>query len=213
MDMRSAIKQITGAEPTDQQIQKVMAIAHALDMPANDPMIPVLAMLDAYHGIYTRLPDDVAVSVSKVSKDAATIAESDMVTAVAQLVPTVSKAVSDAAKDTVNRIQIGNSLWTVWSSTIFVGIILVLGFICGADVYGSYMSKSISLAEFWKIIEWSVACGLGLPTLTILSLLLFSTGNRSEIQTWFAYITGIAGLIMYLAIVMNLLQLFIHLGG
>lgn len=208
MDMRDAIKQITGKEPSDTEIQKVMAIAHALDMPAHDPMIAILVMLDTYHGIYTDLPGNVSKSVSETAKNAATIAEADMVKAVSKLVPTVSDAVSKAAQNTMDRIQIGQSLWTMWASTITVGVIVTIGFLCGADVFTSYAHGHLSAWAFWKLTKWGIACGLGLPTMAIMSLWLFSIDYRNQVQTIFAYATAAIAAILFIAITLNLAQVF-----
>lgn len=51
-DIKPAMKLIGGVEPTPQQVQRVQAIAHSLGIASNDPMLPILIALDAYHGAF-----------------------------------------------------------------------------------------------------------------------------------------------------------------
>lgn len=48
-NIKEAIKLINDAEPTAAQMDRILAIAHQLDIPANDAMFPILVMLDTYH--------------------------------------------------------------------------------------------------------------------------------------------------------------------
>lgn len=47
-DLREAMRLITGDEVSPERVQRVMAIAHALDIPKSDAMLPILVALDSY---------------------------------------------------------------------------------------------------------------------------------------------------------------------
>lgn len=57
-DIVKAMSLISGGEVTPQQVQRVQALAHALDIPNSDPMLPILIALDAYHGAFSTMPQD-----------------------------------------------------------------------------------------------------------------------------------------------------------
>jgi hypothetical protein len=96
----------------------------------------------------------------------------------------------------------------MWASTITVGVIVAIGFLCGADVFTSYAYGHLSLVAFWKLTRWGIACGLGLPTMAIMSLWLFSIDYRNQVQTIFAYATAAIFGILFIAITLNLAQVF-----
>jgi len=47
-DLREAMRLISGDEVSPESVQRVMAIAHALDIPKSDAMLPILVALDSY---------------------------------------------------------------------------------------------------------------------------------------------------------------------
>jgi len=124
-NLPEAMKLITGTEPTPEQIQRVQAIAHSLDMSMKDAMFPILVALDQYHGIYTRLPGEVAASTKDLTtaaaNNAATQAQAAVNKAVAGLVPSVEKAVADAAAKAVKRVEIGTGMLWVWLGMVAMG--------------------------------------------------------------------------------------------
>ena len=70
-DIRKAISLISGGEPSPQQVQRVQAIAHSLDIPNNDPLLPILIALDAYHGVFSELPERNRISANEAANSAA----------------------------------------------------------------------------------------------------------------------------------------------
>ena len=70
-DVRKAISLISGSEPTPHQVQRVQAIAHALDIPNSDPLLPILVALDQYHSVFGELPEKMKVAADAVAKEAA----------------------------------------------------------------------------------------------------------------------------------------------
>lgn len=111
-DLREALRLITNAEPTPEQIQRVQAIAHALDIPKTDAMLPILVALDAYHGVFTRLPAECQVVAEQVAAAAGQQAQAmvDDVAAVAirGMVPTFCDSIEKAALEVEKK-----SRWTM----------------------------------------------------------------------------------------------------
>jgi hypothetical protein len=170
-DIGQAIKQITGKEPTPEQVHRIQAIAHSLDIRNDDPMLPILAILDIYHGAFSSLPANVAKACDEVAersaKNASDQAQAKMNSAVALLVPTVEKAVAKAAKDTVDRIQIGQSLFTIFLGLTALGSMFVFGWICGAHLLSDIQEGKLSWAYFWSQTWSGLGLGVAAPALMI----------------------------------------------
>lgn len=100
-DLREALRLITNSEPTPEQIQRVQAIAHALDIPKTDAMLPILVVLDVYHGAFTRLPAECQMVAEQVAAAAGQQAQAmvDDVAALAikGMVPTFCNSMEKAA--------------------------------------------------------------------------------------------------------------------
>ena len=92
-DVRKAISLISGSEPTPHQVQRVQAIAHALDIPNSDPLLPILVALDQYHGVFGELPE-------KMRRAAAILAEK------APELESDGEMHGDSALDARHRLQI-----------------------------------------------------------------------------------------------------------
>lgn len=56
-DLRAAIREIGGKEPTPEQIQRIQAIAHSLGIARNDPMLAILTALECYYGAFSAFPE------------------------------------------------------------------------------------------------------------------------------------------------------------
>lgn len=57
-NIKNAIALISNSEVTTQQVQRVQAIAHELDIANNDPMLPILIALETYHGAFSSMPQN-----------------------------------------------------------------------------------------------------------------------------------------------------------
>ncbi|MGA9130158.1 MAG: hypothetical protein WB425_18650 [Terracidiphilus sp.] len=171
INIGQAIKLITGKEPTPQQVEHIQAIAHSLDIPNHDAMLAILAALDTYHGAFSSLPKNVSKACDEVAersaKNASDQAQAKMNSAVALLVPTVEKAVAKAAKDTVDRIQIGQSLFTIFLGLTALGSMFVFGWICGAHLLSDIQEGKLSWAYFWSQTWSGLGLGVAAPALMI----------------------------------------------
>ena len=130
-DLREAIKQITGKEPSPEQINRIQAIAHALDIPQNDAMFPILATLDIYYGTFTRLPASMEASANKIAEKAEKDTQGRIAAASAELVSKAGKQLVDAF-----RADLGKTLWarSIWAGAV----LLVVGI-------GSYAAGEVDI--------------------------------------------------------------------
>ena len=130
-DLREAIKQITGKEPSPEQINRIQAIAHALDIPQGDAMFPILATLDIYYGTFTRLPASMEASANKIAEKAERDTQGRIAAASAELVSKAGKQLVDAF-----RADLGRTLWSrsIWAAAV----LLMVGL-------GSYAAGEINI--------------------------------------------------------------------
>lgn len=101
-DVHKAISLISGGEPTPHQVQRVQAIAHALDIPNSDPMLPILVALDQYHSVFSELPEKMKKAADAVAKEAAENTKYQvnlgLVAAIHNMGPQIGKALTEHAK-------------------------------------------------------------------------------------------------------------------
>ncbi|CDW96497.1 MULTISPECIES: hypothetical protein [unclassified Thiomonas] len=193
-DLRASIQLITGAEPTPQTLQRVQAIAHALGIPANDAMFPILVMLDSYHGAFSKLPADVAASnkqaAEQSARQAAAQAQAEVNKAVAALVPTVEQAVGRAAAGAVRRIQFGRSMFSLVAAMLVLAVAFGLGWVAGAQIL--YTAEAGKLA--WSMFLTQSGSGIGLGVAAGSLLLYALTGAGEGEGTGWHAAAGLAGL-------------------
>lgn len=107
-DMQAAIKLISGRAPTPEQVNRVKAIAHELDIPHNDALMPILIMLDQYHGVFAELPKKMRDASDTVANDAANrsveVVNLAVARAVSELGPKVGDAIIKVARD-INQVD------------------------------------------------------------------------------------------------------------
>ena len=116
-DLREAIKQITGKEPSPEQINRIQAIAHALDIPQGDAMFPILATLDIYYGTFTKLPASMEASANKIAEKAERDTQGRIAAASAELVSKAGKQLVDTF-----RADLGKTLWSrsIWAAAVLL---------------------------------------------------------------------------------------------
>ena len=200
-NLPEAMKLITGTEPTPEQIQRVQAIAHSLDMSMKDAMFPILVALDQYHGIYTRLPGEVAASTKDLTtaaaNNAAIQAQAAVNKAVAGLVPSVEKAVADAAAKAVKRVEIGTGMLWVWLGMVAMGAMVTLGWVLGSHVYYGAEEGKFTWGYFWKICGWGIGLGTAAPALILIGLLdLSGYDQKRQAWQWLSMLSGFGIIIL-----------------
>ena len=107
-DLHQAIALITGSEPTREQIQRVMAIAHALEIPQSDPLLPFLAALDSYRGVTESAPEAMARAADRAASEAVERAGQTMSRAIERAGATMEHV----AKKSVDRMMMRHA--TKW---------------------------------------------------------------------------------------------------
>jgi hypothetical protein len=114
VDLPGAFKDITGQEPTPGQVQRVLAVAHKLGISNSDPMLPILAALDAYSGLFAALPERMAAVADSAARTAAGKAQGDVEAAVKAAVATLTPTVAEAVSRTAQQVTLNTSQRTTW---------------------------------------------------------------------------------------------------
>ncbi len=198
-NVREALKLIGGTDPTPEQIQRIQAIAHALDIPAHDAMFPILVALDSYHGVFTRLPDEVAKKNKKSADDsaenAAELAKNKVEAAVAELIPGISGPLAEAAGRAVRQAQVGKSMVTVWGAMMIIGFVFSVGWFFGAHALTAAQSGQFDWAKFMTDAGTRIGLGISGPSLIMLGVLVFlSPQGKPDSWGWASIILGLASL-------------------
>jgi len=206
-DLKAAMKLIAGREPTPEELHRIMAIAHSLDIPVHDAMFPILVELDTYHGIFSRLPGEIARKTQKSAEDAAqkaaVLAQSKVNAAVADLIPSISGQLADAAGAAVRQAQVGRSMITVWGAMLLVGLVFSAGYFSGAREFSAAQRGQFPWDVFLTDAGARIGLGLASPSLVMLGGLffLFPDGTPSA-WGWVFVVLGVAslGVLIFLAL-------------
>ena len=176
-DLKAAMKLIAGREPTPEELHRIMAIAHSLDIPVHDAMFPILVELDIYHGIFSRLPGEIARKTQKSAEDAAqkaaVLAQSKVNAAVADLIPSISGQLADAAGRAVRQAQAGKSMVTVWGAMGLVGLVFSAGYFSGTRELSAAQRGQFPWDVFLTDAGTRIGLGISAPSLVMLGGLLF----------------------------------------
>lgn len=124
-DLKKAVGLISGATPTQEQMNRVSAIAHSLDIASNDAMLPILIALDTYHGIFSNWPKKSADEANRMSEWSAREAKAGIDRAIAgaiqTMAPTAAKALENIAADVAGKEK---AIWVAGSfavASLFIG--------------------------------------------------------------------------------------------
>lgn len=111
-DIKPAMKLIGGVEPTAQQVQRVQAIAHSLGIASNDPMLPILIALDAYHGAFSSLPAKAQTAANAAATGAAEQSKVAVNEAIAKAILNLSPQVGKAIEKVAGEVaDVGKLKW------------------------------------------------------------------------------------------------------
>lgn len=103
-----ALQLISGGEVTPEQVQRVQAIAHTLDISSNDPLFPLLIALDTYHGVFSSLPERMSASAKTVvdatTQRAGDRAKINIDDAIAKAIIGMTGALNEASRDVVKKV-------------------------------------------------------------------------------------------------------------
>ena len=206
-DLKAAMKLIAGREPTPEELHRIMAIAHSLDIPVHDAMFPILVELDTYHGIFSRLPGEIARKTQKSAEDAAqkaaVLAQSKVNAAVADLIPSISGQLADAAGAAVRQAQVGRSMITIWGAMGLVGLVFSVGYFSGARELSAAQRGQFPWDVFLTDAGTRIGLGISAPSLVMLGGLLFPAHDGTpSAWGWVFVVLGVAslGVLIFLAL-------------
>ena len=157
--LREALRAISGKEPAPADVLRLMALARVLGMRNDDGMLPILAVLDTYHGIFSRLPAEMQVSARAAADGAAEQAKARVNEAVARLVPSVEDAVARAAESTVRRVHAARSLWSVMVVVMVLAAVFGVGELVGAGFLTAVQNTQAQLSwtDAFGPLSWRAA--------------------------------------------------------
>ena len=186
-NIHDAIKSITGKDPSQTEVQKIAAIAHALDITAQDPMLSILIVLDVYHGVFSKLPERMNDAANNAANGAANRAEKNVDEAVAKaiskLAPAVERGIEKSAKEVIDRVTMSMSLSNLAFATTAVAVVVILSFMAGTGVLTRYAQGGFT--GFWEAVNAGVEVA---ATLVVSSLL--ATFFASHKKYWLAGLAG-----------------------
>lgn len=200
--IRDGIFELTGKKATDAEIMKLMAIASAMNIKTDDPMIILIMILEHYNGLYSTAPQLITTAVDEATNNAVINAGAAMNTAVAGLIPSVQKAVSDAAKSSMVKVQIGASMITIFAGIFILGIVFGVGMLYGTGIHVALNNKIISIPQFWQLIGFSSSSGL----IIIGTMIISATWWNDEDKKIFAYIFACVPVILLIVLIGDLLM-------
>lgn len=127
-DLKKAIGLISGSTPTQEQMNRVSAIAHALDIANNDAMLPILIALDTYHGVFSNWPKKSAEEASRMAAWSANEAKAGIDRAIAgaiqTMAPTAAKALENIAADVAGKEKV---IWVAVSIAVAAMFLCLFG--------------------------------------------------------------------------------------
>lgn len=103
-DLNKAVQMIAGVPVTPATIQRIQAIAHSLGMSENDAMMPILVMLDTYHGAFSGAPAVVAEAINKASQNVSGVIDAAAIKSVAREATNAKQDINAAAVTAVSGL-------------------------------------------------------------------------------------------------------------
>ena len=194
--VREALRTISGKEPAPSDVQRLMALARVLGMRTDDGMLPILAVLDTYHGIFSRLPAEMQASAKAAADGAAEQAKARINEAVAHLVPSVENAVARAAENTVRRVHAARSLWSVAVVVMVLAAVFGIGELVGVGFLAAVQDAraNISWTDAFGPLSWRAA----LAGASVAMGFWWYYGDEDGKKAWIPFIIGGFGIGMLL---------------
>lgn len=131
--VETAFEKLLG-DCTDEERQKIYRMKDALGLQPHDALWMILFALQYHHRLYEKIPGHIEAASVESAKSAAYKAQQQINSAVAQLVPTVEKAVETAASQAVRRISLTRSATTFGAAAMFLGIIILMSMAIGFGI-------------------------------------------------------------------------------
>lgn len=150
-DIKRAMQLIAGREITPEDVARIQAIAHSLEIPLNDSMMPILISLDTYYGAFKDLPE----RNKRAANEAAQAAEKliagkvEVITsqAIAQVAPAIAKTVSDLAQQVASDVSAKDKTkWIAGSAAVAVVVVGLFGWMMHSTAYKAGFNSGYGVA-------------------------------------------------------------------
>jgi hypothetical protein len=197
---------------TDEEKQQLIHASNSYRFGNNDALWMIIAMLEAnkwslgeklesYRNDFAAIPEQIkeaALAEQKLLESAgqlaASQAEEEISKAVASLVPTIKDEVRRAVKGVVGRVQLGESLFTIYGAIIIVGIFGGVCFVLGNRTYGMLQEQKITHPDFWEQTKWAISSGFIVPALLMSGYLVLKLDDYDWNKLGFVLILFAVGL-------------------
>lgn len=151
MDIRKLTEEIQGTPATQQQIDKLRAIAQLTKTSEDDPLFAIIATLEGYAGLFEKTPKKIISECENAAKNAAETAVKKTEYEISYAVSNLSEAAKDGIQQSIKyevtkRACIGISI---------VSIVIVIFF-----AFGWYFG-----AKCPDIDKWQIICLVGITSL------------------------------------------------
>jgi hypothetical protein len=117
-NLEDKFEQLLGEPLTDRERQKILKMGKILEIADNDALWTMLALHYCYDRQYAAIPAQIEKAATAAAESSAKQAEAHINEAVKLLAPTVKSEVKRAVKDIVGRVQLGESLFTIFGSRL-----------------------------------------------------------------------------------------------
>ncbi len=186
-----AIETITGRAAAPGEIQRLLAIARVLGLREDDGMLPILAALDAYHGIFSRLPAQMKSAAKAAADGSAAQAKDRVAEAVSHLVPTVESAVERTAAGVVRRVHVARSLWSIAVVVMILAAVFFVGELIGAGFLHAVRDARANLSWFDAFGPLSWRAGLAAAAVAVGIWGYYDyTSTSEEGRSWLPFIAA-----------------------
>lgn len=201
MRYQDVFRTLNGRDATAEQTLKFERLVTTLETTPGDALLSVLVALDHYETLYSEIPGRIKTAAESAATSAAQVAQAELTHAVALLIPTVKKAVSDSASNTVRRISLGQSCIELWLATLVLGVMFALGWFYGSGLLSSVQHGSVKMVEFWRLTGAGLGAGFAVP-----ATLIFAAFARDD--HWSMYASIAAATLLPALLFLRVLGLF-----
>jgi len=189
-ELEHSFTKLLGRQPSDAERQHLYRVRDALGLKNNDALWLVIMALEHYQNLYENIPERIEASAKKAARSAAAQAQTDINSAVAQLVPSVEAAVREGARWALAQESLGRSMLTLIAGCVISGLLFAAGMMYGAKVFAAAAAGQFGWAEFWTQIGWSLALGTAAPGLFLIGVM-----QIDDERAWWQYLALVLAVI------------------
>jgi hypothetical protein len=164
-DFGQKFERLLGREMRDEEKQELLQMRATLGIADNDALWSVVALFYSYNDKYLAIPQQIERAAQASAQSSATQSQAYINESVGLLVPTIKSEVRRAVKEVVGRVQLGESLLTIYMAVVMVGIFGAVCFVLGNRSYGMFQEHKISGGDFWEQTKWGIAWAFSVPAL------------------------------------------------